>query len=52
LERIGADRSVEFVLDLVAELLGTAPEDRKVWIEHEHSIYGTSIANRQKEALI
>jgi branched-chain amino acid transport system substrate-binding protein len=46
-----ADRSVEFVLDLVAAQLGKPPEDLKVWIEHEESIYGTSIAERQEEKL-
>jgi branched-chain amino acid transport system substrate-binding protein len=46
-----ADRSVEFVLELVAPAIGKAPEDLTVWIEHEESIYGTSIAERQKEAL-
>lgn len=46
-----ADRSAEFVVDLVAKELGKQPADLAVWIEHEESIYGTSIAERQKEAL-
>jgi branched-chain amino acid transport system substrate-binding protein len=46
-----ADRSVEFVTDLLAKELGKQPSEMKVWIEHEESIYGTSIADRQKEAL-
>lgn len=46
-----ADRSVELVTDLVAEALGKQPGELKVWLEHEESIYGTSIAERQKEAM-
>lgn len=46
-----ADRSAEFVIDLVAKELGKQPSDLKVWIEHEESIYGTSIAEHQKEVL-
>ena len=45
-----ADRSAEFVVDLVAKELGKAPNELTVWIEHEESIYGTSIAERQNEA--
>lgn len=45
-----ADRSAEFVIDLVAKELGKAPNELTVWIEHEESIYGTSIAERQKQA--
>ncbi|MBP0441159.1 ABC transporter substrate-binding protein [Tianweitania sediminis] len=46
-----ADRSAEFITELVAKELGKQPSELKVWIEHEESIYGTSIADRQKEAL-
>ncbi|WP_137389878.1 ABC transporter substrate-binding protein [Rhodoligotrophos defluvii] len=46
-----ADQSVELVTGLLAEALGKEPKDLKVWIEHEESIYGTSIADRQKEQL-
>lgn len=46
-----AERSAEFVTDLVAKQLGKQPSELKVWIEHEESIYGTSIAERQKELL-
>jgi len=46
-----AERSVEFVVDFLAPELGKEPSDLKVWIEHEESIYGTSIADRQKELL-
>ncbi len=46
-----ADASVDLILNLVAKELGKEPGDLKVWIEHEESIYGTSIADRQKEAL-
>lgn len=46
-----ADRSAEFVANLLAKELGKQPSELTVWIEHEDSIYGTSIAERQKEAL-
>lgn len=46
-----ADRSAEFVVDLLAKELGKQPSELKVWIEHEESIYGTSIADHQKEVL-
>ena len=46
-----ADRSAEFVVDLLAKNLGKQPSEMTVWIEHEESIYGTTIAERQKEAL-
>lgn len=44
-----ADRSVEFVVEAIAGALGKQPSELTVWIEHEESIYGTSIAERQKE---
>ena len=46
-----ADQSVELVTNLLAKTLGKEPKDLKVWLEHEESIYGTSIADRQKEKL-
>jgi branched-chain amino acid transport system substrate-binding protein len=44
-----ADVSVDLVLEGVAPMLGKAPGDITVWLEHEESVYGTSIAARQKE---
>jgi len=46
-----ADRSVDAVVNLIAPTLGKAPGEMTVWIEHEESIYGTSIAERQKTGL-
>lgn len=46
-----ADRSVDAVVNLIAGELGKEPGELTVWIEHEESIYGTSIAERQKEGL-
>ncbi len=46
-----AQRSVEGTIKLVAEKLGKAPKDLKVWIEHEDSAYGTSIAKEQERLL-
>jgi branched-chain amino acid transport system substrate-binding protein len=46
-----AQRSVSFITDLVAGQLGKKPSELKVWIEHEDSIYGTSIAKQQEEEL-
>lgn len=46
-----ADRSVQVITDLVAKKLGKQLSELSVWIEHEESIYGTSIADRQKEML-
>src|SRR5690606_7035536 len=39
------------IRDLIAPALGKSIEDVTVWIEHEESIYGTSIAEIQKEGL-
>jgi branched-chain amino acid transport system substrate-binding protein len=39
------------VLELIAPALGKDPKDLKVYIEHEDSIYGTTLAERQKELL-
>jgi len=46
-----ADRSVDAVVNLIAPAIGKAPGEITVWIEHEESIYGTSIAERQKAGL-
>ncbi|MFI5014835.1 MAG: ABC transporter substrate-binding protein [Hyphomicrobiales bacterium] len=43
--------SSEVILKLVASTLGKGPKDLKVWIEHEDSIYGTSIAKEQERIL-
>jgi branched-chain amino acid transport system substrate-binding protein len=43
-----AKRSVEGVLELVAARLGKAPKELKIWLEHEDSAYGTSIATEQQ----
>ncbi len=43
-----AQRSVEGVLELVASRLGKAPHDLNIWLEHEDSAYGTSIAKEQE----
>ncbi len=46
-----AQRSVEGTIKLVATTLGKAPKDLKVWIEHEDSSFGTSIAKEQQKLL-
>ena len=46
-----AARSVDTVRDLIAPSLKKEMKDLKVWIEHEDSIYGTSIAEVQKRML-
>jgi branched-chain amino acid transport system substrate-binding protein len=46
-----AEVSVNAVKDLLAPALGKPVKGLKVWVEHEDSIYGTSIAQRQKELL-
>ena len=46
-----AQTSVEVITDLLIPALGKEPGDTKVWIEHEDSIYGTSISELQKKAL-
>ena len=43
-----AARSVDTVRDLIAPALKKDMRDLKVWIEHEDSIYGSSIAEVQK----
>jgi branched-chain amino acid transport system substrate-binding protein len=46
-----ASQSAEVILKLVAPAMGKAPKDLKVWIEHEDSIYGTSIGKEQERIL-
>ena len=46
-----AARSADTVRDLIAPALKKDMKDLKVWIEHEDSIYGTSIAEAQKRML-
>ncbi len=46
-----AQVSVSGTKDLLAPALGKPLKDIKIWIEHEDSIYGTSIAQLQKELL-
>ena len=36
-------------MDVLLKKIGKAPKDLKVWIEHEDSNYGTSIAEEQKK---
>lgn len=44
-----AAESVEGALKLIAPKLGKSTRDLKIWIEHEDTIYGTSIAQAQKQ---
>lgn len=46
-----AARSVEVTTKLLAEALGKQPRDLRVWLEHEDSIYGTSIVREQERLL-
>lgn len=46
-----AARSADTVRDLIAPALKKDMKDLKVWLEHEDSIYGTSIAEAQKRML-
>ena len=46
-----AASSAETVLQLAAKAVGKDPKGLKVWIEHEDSIYGTSIAKEQERIL-
>jgi branched-chain amino acid transport system substrate-binding protein len=39
------------ITKLVAPAMGKAPKDLKVWIEHDDSIYGTSIGKEQERIL-
>ena len=46
-----AEVSANAVTGLIATALGKQPGQITVWIDHEDSIYGTSIAQKQKELL-
>ena len=46
-----ANTSVATVRDLIAPALKKDVKDLKIWLEHEESIYGTSIAAGQKRIL-
>jgi len=46
-----AERSVQAMVEFIAPKLNKKPGDLKVWIEHEDTIYGTSIAQVQKRLL-
>ncbi|MFP1630524.1 ABC transporter substrate-binding protein [Zhengella sp. ZM62] len=46
-----ADVSIDLILNSLAPKLGKQPGDLTVWLEHEESVYGTSIAEHQKERL-
>lgn len=46
-----AAMSADAVVGLIAEELGKDPSELVVWLEHEESIYGTSIAEIQQELL-
>ncbi len=39
--------SVQAITDVAAKSLGVAPKDLKVWVQHEDSIYGTTIGKDQ-----
>ena len=43
-----AQVAVDGTLNLLAKKLGKAPKDLKIWVQHEDSNYGTSIAAEQK----
>ncbi len=44
-----AQMAVQGTLDVLIKQIGKSPKDLKVWIEHEDSNYGTSIAEEQKK---
>jgi branched-chain amino acid transport system substrate-binding protein len=46
-----AQTSVRSIVEMIAPALKKAPKDLSVWIEHEDSIYGKSIAEIQKKLL-
>jgi branched-chain amino acid transport system substrate-binding protein len=46
-----ASRAVEAAVKVVAPRLNKQPEDLKIWVEHEDSAYGTSIAAEQQRLL-
>jgi branched-chain amino acid transport system substrate-binding protein len=46
-----AQMTVEAIVTLIAPKLGKQPSEMKVWLEHEDSIYGTTIAEEQSKLL-
>src|SRR6056297_1384090 len=46
-----AQVSIDLILQKLVQELGKEPADLKVWIEHEDSVYGSSIADYQEETL-
>ena len=48
---IFGEMSVRTLTDLIAPALGKKPQDLVVWLEHEDSIYGKTIADVQKKVL-
>jgi branched-chain amino acid transport system substrate-binding protein len=46
-----AKTAADAVLTMLAGALGKAPADLKVWMEHESSNYGTSLAEEQQRVL-
>lgn len=49
--RIFSEMSVRAIVEMIAPAIGKQPKDVVVWIEHEDSIYGKTIAGVQKTAL-
>jgi branched-chain amino acid transport system substrate-binding protein len=49
--RIFADFSTEGLRSLIAPAIGRTAQNVTVWLEHEDSVYGTSIAQQQKTLL-
>jgi branched-chain amino acid transport system substrate-binding protein len=49
--RIFADFSAEGVRNLLAPAIGKTAQNVTVWLEHEDSVYGTSIAQQQRALL-
>jgi branched-chain amino acid transport system substrate-binding protein len=46
-----AAQAADATMKLIAKTLGKEPKDLKVWIEHEDSVYGTSIAKDQERLI-
>ena len=49
--QIFGEASVRAITEMIAPALGKAPKDLVVWLEHEDSIYGKTIADVQKKVL-
>jgi branched-chain amino acid transport system substrate-binding protein len=47
-----ARTSADAVIGLVAPELGVTPEEVRIWVEHEDSNYGSSIAEEQERVLL